>query len=62
MNDEYERLLAICERLLEWERAMGGWDAPVWHDLSAMLDRRRATTIADHGPAPTPEEREDRPR
>lgn len=37
MTAEYDRLVAICRRLLEWERATGGWEAPVWEELRAAL-------------------------
>ncbi|RJQ07867.1 MAG: hypothetical protein C4558_09080 [Dehalococcoidia bacterium] len=47
MTTERFDLLAICRRLLAWEQTMGGWDAPVWRDLRATLERTS-------DPPPTP--------
>ena len=30
-------LLSVCQRLLAWEQAMGGFEAPAWDDLKKLL-------------------------
>jgi len=42
MTTERFELLAICRRLLAWEQTTGGWDAPVWRDLRAAVERASA--------------------
>ncbi|TAJ19199.1 MAG: hypothetical protein EPO65_07385 [Dehalococcoidia bacterium] len=37
---DYARLLGISERLLEWARNTGGWDAPVWAELRDAIEDR----------------------
>ncbi len=42
MTMERFDLLAIGRRLLAWAATMGGWDAPVWRELQAAVDRASA--------------------
>jgi len=42
MTTERFDLLAIGRRLLAWEATIGGWDAAVWRDLRAAVDRADA--------------------
>ena len=30
-------LRSVCQRLLAWEQAMGGFEAPAWDDLKKLL-------------------------
>lgn len=46
MTTERHDLPAICRRLLAWEQTMGGWDAPVWRDLRAAMERTSAPPTA----------------
>lgn len=46
MTTERFELLAICRRLLEWERTTGGWDAPVWSDLRSAIEQASAAALA----------------
>lgn len=43
-------LLPICRRLLEWARATGGWEAPVWDELREAVERE--TTVQPEPPTP----------
>jgi hypothetical protein len=43
--------LQLLRRLLEWERELGGWDAPVWADVKRFTTSRPAEDAARHGDA-----------
>ena len=43
MTIERNDLLTIGRRLLEWAQATGGWEAPVWRQLRAAVERESSS-------------------
>lgn len=39
-------LTAFLGRLLEWERLLGGWEAPVWDEVRSLHQRAKAGQVS----------------